>query len=89
VHRYFHFTARGIAAAPAAPGAYLLYRGARPVYAGVAAGAATLRGELRAHLGGEFGRTAATHFSCQVCADPLRAYAAQLEVHARWDLRGP
>jgi hypothetical protein len=87
--RRLYFTARGISAAPAAGGAYLLYRGARPVYAGVAAGAATLRKELRSHLRGEFGHTKATHFSYQVCADPLRAYAAQLEVHARWDLRAP
>ena len=89
MERRFSFTARAVARAPAARGAYLLYRESRLVYAGVAAGAATLRGELEAHLRGEFAPSPATHFSYEVCAEPLRAYAAQLAAHARFDVRGP
>jgi hypothetical protein len=76
------FTALAIARVPAGPLAYVLLRGAAPLYAGVAAGGATLRRELAAHLRGEFGTAgrAPTHFSYELCPDALHAYCAQVAI---------
>ena len=83
------FTAAAVARVPNVTGAYFLYRGWRPVFAGVACGGATLRDELRAHRRGDFGPATrgATHFSWRGTRDPLTAYRMQLGAHARWDLR--
>jgi hypothetical protein len=75
------FTADAVSEVPEVTGAYILFRGAHPIYAGIAAGAATLRSELRAHLRG----AETTHFSWQAAADALDAYRLQLAAYADWE----
>jgi hypothetical protein len=76
------FSAEAVADVPEVTGAYILFRGVRPLYAGIAAGAATLRSELRAHLRGA---NVATHFSWQAAGDALDAYRLQLTAYANWE----
>jgi hypothetical protein len=85
------FTADAVALVPEGMGAYVLFKGPQPLFAGMAAGGATLRSELTAHLRGDFGpRTrAATHFTWRATAEALEAYHLQIAAHARWDLREP
>lgn len=75
--------------APVAPGAYRLYRHARVIYVGMAAGAATLRSELQRHLRGDFGRATqcATDFEYRETPDPLEAYQAYLDYYVTSGLR--
>src|SRR5918999_2780111 len=49
------FDARNVFEAPAAPGVYVLYRGHRLVYIGLAAAPATIRDALQWHLRGDGG----------------------------------
>ena len=87
--RLHPFTAAAVARVPRVAGAYFLYCGLRPVFAGVACGGATLRDELSAHRRGDFGASTrdATHFSWRGTPDAVAAYRIQLGAHARWDLR--
>lgn len=83
------FTVDALDLVPQSPGTYFLFRGPLLLFAGMAAGGATLRSELSAHLRGDFGaRTrAATHFAWLATHDVLEAYRLQLAAHACWDLR--
>lgn len=69
---------------------YVLYRGSRPLFAGVAAGATSMRAEILAHLRGDFGSytRSSTHAQWRATASALKAYRMQLAAHGRWDLRG-
>ena len=64
------FDARAIAQAPALAGVYLLYRGHRLIYLGLAARGATIRQCLDEHLRGERGpgTAAATEFDYETSA---------------------
>jgi hypothetical protein len=77
------FDVRSVARAPAAPGVYLLYRGHRLIYIGVAAGGASIRGCLRQHLGGERGpcTSLATEFDYEASAVPLPLYRHYVGVY--------
>lgn len=77
------FESRCVNRAPAKPGAYRLYRNARVIYVGMAAGRATLRSELQRHLRGEFGphTQSATEFDYREAPDALAAYDAYLDLH--------
>jgi hypothetical protein len=68
--------AANVAKAPALPGVYLLYRGHRLIYIGVAANGDTIRHRLQHHLGGASGPCAesATQFDYEADADPLPLY---------------
>lgn len=80
-HLPFH--ARHVAEAPAAPGVYLLYRGHRLIYIGLAAGGATIRERLRHHLRGAGGACtrSATEFDYEAAADPIALYRHYLGVY--------
>lgn len=77
------FDARNVAEAPASPGVYLLYRGHRLIYIGLAAGAATIQERLRYHLRGDGGRCArsATEFDYETSADPVALYRHYVSVY--------
>lgn len=83
IGEHLPFDARSVAHAPAAPGVYLLYRGHRLIYIGVAAGGATIRACLRQHLRGERGRCtgSASEFDYEVSAAPLPLYRHYLGVY--------
>lgn len=85
----YDFDATSILRVPAAPGAYRLYRNARIVYVGMAAGGATLRSELRRHFRGDFGPAtrSATEFEYCEAADAFAAYQAYLELYVSSGLR--
>lgn len=82
--RLYLFTPEALAEVPEATGAYFLFRGEDPVYAGIAAGGATLRSELTAQLHCRRGAAQATHFTWQAAGDALEAYRLQLAAYARW-----
>jgi|SRR5919198_2532872 hypothetical protein len=69
---------------PLAPGVYCLYRGARLLHVGVAAGAATLRSEVRRHARGEYGplTQSAERVRWEVSRDALFAYRRFLSLYA-------
>jgi hypothetical protein len=71
------FDRRHVAAAPAAPGVYMLYRGERLIFIGCAAPGATIRQALQQHLRGERGADTAqaTEFDYETSA------------YARWRYR--
>jgi hypothetical protein len=77
------FHARDVDQAPASPGVYLLYRGHRLIYLGVAAGGATIRERLRYHLRGGGGACtrSATEFDCEASADALALYHHYIAVY--------
>ena len=81
VRERLSFTAEAVAAVPEVAGVYILFRGQQPVYAGIAAGAASLRAELNAQLIGRRGTDEATHFWWQSTGDVLEAYRMQLAVY--------
>jgi hypothetical protein len=83
------FNAKNVAAAPAAPGAYRLYKDARVIFVGMAAGGATLRSELKRHLRGDFGSgtEAASGFDYQEASDALDAYKTYLSLYVSATLR--
>jgi hypothetical protein len=69
---------------PASTGVYRLYRGARIIHVGMAAGAATLRSELLAHAAGEYGAEtqAADKVDWEVAPDAAFAYRRFLSLYA-------
>jgi hypothetical protein len=77
------FHARNVAEAPAVPGVYLLYRGHRVIYIGVAVAGTTIRERLRYHLRGGGGPCthSATQFDYEGAADPLPLYGHYLAVY--------
>ena len=83
IGEHLPFDARNVARAPAAPGVYLLYRGHRLIYIGVAAGGATIRGRLREHLRGVRGlcTQSASEFDYEVSAVPMALYRHYLGVY--------
>lgn len=83
VGEHLPFHSRNIAEAPAAPGVYLLYRGHRLIYIGLAAFGATIRQALRHHLSGAGGRCthSATEFDYECAADPIGLYRHYLAVY--------
>jgi hypothetical protein len=80
-HLAFH--SRAVADAPAAPGVYLLYRGHRLIYIGLAAAGATIQERLRHHLRGAGGACtrSATEFDYEASDDPLALYRHYLGVY--------
>jgi hypothetical protein len=78
------FTAEAVATVPEVTGAYVLFREQHPLYAGIAAGGATLRSELAAHLHATRRDGHVTHFSWQAAANALDAYRLQLTAYAHW-----
>jgi hypothetical protein len=72
-----------VAQAPAVPGVYLLYRGHRLIYIGVAAHGDTIRQRLQHHLGGASRpcTPSATQFDCEAAADPLPLYWLYLSIY--------
>ena len=69
--------------APASPGVYLLYRGHRLIYIGLAAAGATIRERLRYHLRGAGGACtrSATEFDYEASAEPLALYHHYVAVY--------
>ena len=69
---------------PASEGVYRLYRGARLLHIGMAAGAATLRSELLLHAHGEYGPATqqADRVDWEVSPDALSAYEIFLALYA-------
>jgi hypothetical protein len=82
VGEHVPFGERNVSEAPASPGVYLLYRGHRLIYIGLAAGRATIQERLRHHLreGGPCTRSA-TEFDYETSADPLSLYRHYLAVY--------
>lgn len=76
-------TPGNVALAPALPGIYLLYRGHRLIYIGVAPRGATIRGRLREHLLGDGARGtgSATEFDYEVSREPFALYEHYLSVY--------
>jgi hypothetical protein len=77
------FDARHVAEAPAAPGVYLLYRGHRLIYIGLAAAGATIRERLRHHLGGngDACTRSASEFDYEASVDPIALYRHYIGVY--------
>jgi hypothetical protein len=77
------FHARDVERAPASAGVYLLYRGYRLIYIGLAAGDATIRERLRHHLRGAGGpcTRSATEFDYEAAADAVQLYRHYLAVY--------
>lgn len=77
------FSARSVAQAPASPGVYLLYRGHRLIYIGLAAAGATIRDRLRHHLrgGGGFCTRSASEFDYEASRDPIALYHHYVAVY--------
>lgn len=75
--------AHGVAAAPASPGVYLLYRGHRLIYIGLATANATIRQCLGHHLRGGGGpcTQSAAEFDYETSRDPLPLYRHYLAVY--------
>jgi hypothetical protein len=72
-----------VAAAPAAGGVYLLYRGHRLIYIGLAHAGRTIRACLEEHRRGGHGRctAAATEFDYEASEQPLWLYRHYLSVY--------
>lgn len=83
------FEAARINEAPVRPGAYRLYRNARIIYVGIAAGRATLRSELQRHLRGDFGAytQSATEFDYREAEGGRAARKAYLDFYVTSGLR--
>ena len=77
------FVSRGVAEAPASPGVYLLYRGHRLIYIGLAAAGATIQERLQYHLRGDGGpcTRSATEFDYETSADPVPLYRHYVAVY--------
>ena len=77
------FDAHNVAAAPAAPGVYVLYRAHRLIYIGLAASGATIREALQQHLRGARGACTqrATEFDYETAAYPTWLYRHYLTVY--------
>jgi hypothetical protein len=83
------FEAATIDTAPVRAGAYRLYRNARIIFVGMAAGRDTLRSELQRHLRGDFGRhtQSATEFDYREAEDRRAARRAYLDFYVTSGLR--
>jgi hypothetical protein len=83
VGEHVPFVSRTVAEAPASPGVYLLYRGHRLIYIGLAAAGATIQERLRHHLRGEGGpcTRCATEFDYETSGDPVALYHHYLAVY--------
>jgi len=77
------FISRHVGEAPAQPGVYLLYRGHRLIYIGLAAAGATIRERLRDHLRGADGTCtrSATEFEYEASEDPIVLYRHYVAVY--------
>ena len=77
------FTREEVAAAPALPGVYFLYRAEHLVYIGIAVHGSGIRQELQAHLQGLYGRgtQAATSFRYELTRDPVVVSGQYLQAH--------
>ena len=77
------FHASDVAQAPETPGVYVLYRGHRLIYIGLAAAGTTIRQCLRRHLRGEGGPCThgATEFDYESADDPVALYRHYLGVY--------
>lgn len=77
------FVSRHVREAPASPGVYLLYRGHRLIYIGLAAAGATIRERLQHHLRGDGGRCtrSATEFDYEPSAEPIPLYRHYVAVY--------
>ena len=75
-------TSGNLAAVPASPGVYLLYRHRRLIYIGLAA-SASIREQLRHHLRGAGGpcTRAATEFDYETSDDPVALYRHYIAVY--------
>ena len=83
IGEHLPFLARTVTRAPAAPGVYLLYRGHRLIYIGIAAAGTTIRERLEHHLRGGGGACtrSATEFDYEASADPVQLYRHYLGVY--------
>jgi hypothetical protein len=83
IGEHLPFDARNLAAAPAMPGVYLLYRGHRLIYIGLAAAGATIQDRLRHHLRGDGERCtcSATEFDYEASTDPVPLYRHYVAVY--------
>lgn len=77
------FEPRELAGAPDAAGVYLLYRGHRLIYIGIARAGRTIRACLEEHHRGRRGRctAAATEFDYEASENPLWLYRHYLAVY--------
>lgn len=83
IGEHIPFHAASVAEAPEAPGVYLLYRGHRLIYIGLAAAGAGMRQCLRRHLRGDGGpcTRGATEFDYEISDDPVELYRHYLAVY--------
>jgi hypothetical protein len=83
IDAHLPFDVRNLGAAPAMPGVYLLYRGHRLIYIGLAAAGGTIRDRLRHHLRGDGGRCtrSATEFDYEASIDPVPLYRHYVAVY--------
>jgi hypothetical protein len=77
------FTTGNLAAVPASPGVYLLYRHHRLIYIGLAAAGGSIREQLRHHLRGAGGlcTRAATEFDYEISEDPVGLFRHYVAVY--------
>jgi hypothetical protein len=77
------FTTGHLAAVPASPGVYLLYRHHRLIYIGLAAAGGSIRAHLGHHLRGAGGRCtrAATEFDYETSDDPVGLFGHYVAVY--------
>jgi hypothetical protein len=77
------FTDAAIDLSPAEPGVYLLYRGGRLIYIGLAVNGAGIRQELESHRRGAYGECTreATAFLYELARDPRALYRRYLAAH--------
>lgn len=83
--RRYKFTRIVLQGAPEEPGVYALWDGDELVYYGRAVDGGTIRAQLLGHLE----RTAATHYSWEVCPDPATREAELLRDYRRLHGRAP
>jgi hypothetical protein len=83
IGEHLPFDSRNVADAPACPGVYLLYRGHRLIYIGLAATGASIRQCLQRHLRGEYGSCthSATEFDYETSAYAPWLYRHYLAVY--------
>jgi hypothetical protein len=83
VGEHVPFHASNVAQAPASPGVYLLYRGHRLIYIGLAGAGTSIREQLRRHLHGDAGRCtrSATEFDSEASGDPVPLYRHYVAVY--------
>lgn len=72
------FTTWQISGAPVERGVYVLWENDEPIYVGATRGDATLRSCLQEHYARRARPHDATHFSCEICRDPVQREAELL-----------